>query len=95
MYGTLDEVRRPFTGNAVLVRSTAGDLPAIPGVALVEGHNAARRLTLQPGVTPQDVLKALVAQNVSVEQFEIAAPTLDEIFIQVVQSSEPSTEASQ
>ncbi len=95
LYGTLDEVRRPFTGNAVLVRSASGELPVIPGVALVEGHNAAQRLTLQEGVTPQDVLKALVAQNVAIEQFEIAAPTLDEIFIQVVQSSEANAEASQ
>ena len=86
LYGSLDEVRRSFTGNAVLVRTAGAALPAIPGVALVEEHNAAQRLTLQAGVTPQDVLRELVAQNVVIEQFEIAAPTLDEIFIQVVGS---------
>ncbi len=27
----------------------------------------------------------MVAQNVTIEQFEVAVPTLDEIFIEVVQ----------
>jgi ABC-type uncharacterized transport system ATPase subunit len=30
-------------------------------------------------------LRSLVAQNVNLEQFEISMPTLDEIFIRVVQ----------
>ena len=36
------------------------------------------------GITPQDVLRELILRNITVEQFEIAMPTLDEIFIQVV-----------
>jgi ABC-type uncharacterized transport system ATPase subunit len=37
------------------------------------------------------VLRALVAQNVNIEQFEVAMPTLDEIFIRVVQGEEAGT----
>jgi ABC-2 type transport system ATP-binding protein len=48
-------------------------------------HNSATKLVLTEGSTPQDVLAELVAQDVTVEKFEIALPTLDEIFIKVVQ----------
>jgi ABC-2 type transport system ATP-binding protein len=84
LYGDLDEIRQKFAGHAVLVR-TKGLLPSVAGVERVESHNAASILTLSQGVSPQDVLKSMVAQNVALEQFEIATPTLDEIFIRVVQ----------
>jgi ABC-2 type transport system ATP-binding protein len=84
LYGDLDGIRRQFMGHAVLVRATAA-LPQLPGVEQVEAHNTSTRLTLASGISPQDVLRSLVAQEVTVEQFEIAVPTLDEIFIRVVQ----------
>jgi ABC-type uncharacterized transport system ATPase subunit len=44
-------------------------------------------LTLSPPATSQSVLKDLLASDVIVEGFEIAVPTLDEIFIRVVEGS--------
>lgn len=87
LYGSLDEIRRRFSGHAVLVR-TDRPLPALPGVLKAEQHNTTTRLSLSPDTTPQVVLRALVEQDIPIEQFEIALPTLDEIFIQVVQSAE-------
>jgi len=87
LYGNLDDIRRQYSGHAVLVR-TEGNLPTIPGVESIVTHNSALKLTLTPGTSPQDVLRALVALDVTVEQFEIATPTLDEIFIRVVQGEE-------
>ena len=58
------------------------------GVEQVSPHNDATKLTLAQGTTPQDVLRALVAQNVILEKFEIAIPTLDEIFIRVVEEGD-------
>jgi ABC-2 type transport system ATP-binding protein len=84
LYGNLDDIRRQYSGHAVLVR-TEGNLPTIPGVESIVTHNSALKLTLSPGTSPQDVLRALVALDVTLEQFEIATPTLDEIFIRVVQ----------
>jgi ABC-2 type transport system ATP-binding protein len=84
LYGNLLDIQRSFSGHAVLVR-TREPLPELPGVAIRENHNAAQKLTLTDDVHPQDILQALVAQNLTVEQFEIAVPTLDEIFIRVVQ----------
>jgi ABC-2 type transport system ATP-binding protein len=92
LYGELSEIQRQFAGNALLVR-TSGELPALPGVVSVEEHNAASRLVLAPGAKPQDVLRALVEKNVEVEQFELAMPTLDEIFLRVVQDNAPGESA--
>jgi hypothetical protein len=85
LYGGLDEIRHRFSGHAVLVRA-AGSLPSLPGVERVEAHNAAARLTLSPSTSPQDVRRALVSQNVLVEQFEeIEDPYLRERKADVVQ----------
>ena len=83
--GKLDEIRRQFTGHAVLVRALDA-LPELPGVTEVTPINGSYRLALAEATTPQSVLHALVERNVALEQFEIAIPTLDEVFIQVVAS---------
>jgi len=91
LYGELDGIRRQFMGHAVLVRA-AEELPQLPGVERVEAHNASQRLTLASGTSAQEVLRSLVTQGVTVEQFEIAVPTLDEIFIRTVSADQPGEE---
>jgi ABC-2 type transport system ATP-binding protein len=83
LYGRLEDIRRHYAGNALWVR-TVGTLPALPGIQQVAQHNGDYKLALAEGTTPQAVLEALVAQGVPLQRFEIAIPTLDEIFIRVV-----------
>jgi len=83
LYGALEAIRRAHAGHAVLVR-VAGDLPDMAGVEAVAAHNGASRLTLAAHTSPQDILEQLVQSHTVVEQFEIAVPTLDEIFIRTV-----------
>jgi ABC-2 type transport system ATP-binding protein len=85
LYGPVDEIRRAHAGRAVLVR-VRGSLPDVTGVLASAPHNGALQLTLADGMTAQDVLEQLVSQHAAVEQFEIATPTLDEIFIRAVKS---------
>jgi len=87
LYGNLNDIRRQYAGNAVLVRADR-QLPQIPGVESVVQHNQATKLILAPETTPQQVLHTLVDDGVTLEKFEIAFPTLDEIFIQVVEPGE-------
>ncbi len=87
LYGTLEEVRRQYSGHAVLVRA-AGPLPTVPGVQQTSTHNSAVKLTLAGDTMPQEVLQALVMQGVVLERFEIAIPTLDEIFIRAVEGGD-------
>jgi ABC-2 type transport system ATP-binding protein len=88
LYGYLEEIRKQFSGHAVIV-SSPNPLPSLPGVLQVEPHNSsAFRLNLAASTSSQEVLRRLVEQGVQVDQFEIAAPTLDEIFIRVVQQDD-------
>jgi len=98
LYGEVDRIQRDFSGNAVLVEGQ-GELPQIPGVTEVRLEangapnvvmngvaNGALHLALSPGTTPQDVFRFLAGQtSYQVERFEIAAPSLEEIFVSVVQ----------
>jgi len=94
LYGEVDRIRRDFGGHAVLVEGQ-GELPSLPGVVKVERQadraangatNGAIHLTLEPGTTPQDVFRTLAQQAAfQVERFEIAEPSLEEIFVSVVQ----------
>jgi ABC-2 type transport system ATP-binding protein len=87
LYGQLEQIRRQFAGRELLVRASSPLPDRLTGIQSCVAQNGGFRLTLQPGSSAQDVLRELVSQNVPVEQFEIAMPTLDEIFIQVVKGS--------
>jgi ABC-2 type transport system ATP-binding protein len=84
LYGELESIRRQYSTNAVLVRSRQPLPETIPGILSIQPHNSSQRLDLAPGTTPQDILRTLLEHNIDLEQFEIALPTLDEIFIKVV-----------
>lgn len=85
LYGALRDIRSSYASQAVLVGSHMPLPDIISGTERREKLNGVTRLTLTAGSTPQDVLRSLVSQEVPVDQFEIAVPTLDEIFIKVVQ----------
>jgi ABC-2 type transport system ATP-binding protein len=84
LYGPLKQIQRAYSGDEVIVR-IGGQLPQIQGVQAVTQKNGTVHLTLTGDTTPQQVLEQLIRQQAAVEQFEIAAPTLDEIFIRAVQ----------
>jgi len=87
LYGDLGQIRRQFSGHGVLVQ-VAGPLPEFSGVTSIEQHNGAVHLSLASDNTPQRIVKQLVDSDVLIERFEIAVPTLDEIFIQAVSDSQ-------
>jgi ABC-2 type transport system ATP-binding protein len=84
LYGDLEPIRRRYAGHEVLVRA-AGEIPRVAGVSAIAAHNDALKLTLDAGTRPHDVLKALIAADVVVEHFEVALPSLEEVFVRVVQ----------
>ena len=84
LYGTLEEIRNRYPTQDILVNASAPLPQKIAGVERVENVNAHNKLVLKPGVTAQSVLKELVRNEIPLEHFEIAIPSLDEIFIKVV-----------
>ncbi len=84
LYGPLQDIRRQFSGHSVTIR-TSDKIPALQGIERIETLNGTVKLHLSTGTAPQEILRSLVAQNINLDQFEMTMPTLDEIFIRVVQ----------
>ncbi len=86
LYGQVDEIKRQFSGNAIVVEGQ-GNMEGIPGVIEVRRENGdAFHMPLEAGVSPQDVFRALAARDVKIERFEIAEPSLEDIFVNIVGS---------
>ena len=84
LYGEVDQIRRQFAGNAVML-SGQGDFAGLPGVLEARQQNGDWHLALAVGVSPQEVLRALALRDdIKLERFEIAEPSLEDIFVTVV-----------
>lgn len=82
--GSLKEVQQRFASNQVLIQ-TDSELPeSLPGVQRIEEEGLYYRLTPSDGTTSHAILQQLMDQRIGLNSFEIATPTLDEIFIKVV-----------
>ena len=83
--GPLDEVRQRYAGNAVVIRGR-GDFSGLPGVLESRREDDHLHLSLAAGTDPRSVLQALTQRDdVFIEQFEVAQPSLEDIFVRVVQ----------
>lgn len=88
LYGTLHEIQQKFAKPAVLV-SSPDPLPTpIAGVTSIDKVNGSSLLHLEKGILPQTILQELMSAHLTLEKFEIAMPSLDEIFIEVVKNQE-------
>jgi ABC-2 type transport system ATP-binding protein len=88
LYGHISEVRRRFASNAVILEGQ-GLLEALPGVVAIQNSNGRFLLNLNDTTSPQDVLRMIGQSDAfHVERFEIAMPTLDEIFVRVAREQE-------
>ena len=84
LYGLVNEIKRNFAGNAIVLEGQ-GDFSQVPGVLDVRHHNGTWEMGLQVGTDPQAVLQGLLAQpDNRITRFELAEPSLDDIFVQVV-----------
>ena len=83
--GPLREVRRA-SGRRLVRISVAEDhrlpwLSAVPGARIIQAGVERSSVELDPGTEPQDLLAAAVAAGARVLHFEVADPTLEQIFI--------------
>lgn len=90
LYGPVNDIRNQYALHAIIVQGQ-GNWAALPGVERVElaenGHPSAT-LHLKPGVTTGNVLAAIAAApDTNIERFELAVPSLNDIFIRVVEDS--------
>ena len=94
LYGPVTDIKRNFAGNAVVIEGQ-GDFANIPGVLETRHQNGTWHLALELGTDPQAVFRALATRvGVKIERFELEEPSLDDIFVNVVQNSATKLEAN-
>jgi len=86
LYGALADVRREFSDGAVLAQGDGipDRLGGLRSASIAGPTDGAIRFVLNDKATPRDLFRELAAQDVTVDRFEVAVPSLDEIFIKVV-----------
>ena len=82
VYGQLDEIRRRYSPNDVIVW-TAMDLAAL-GVQATPHKTGGWRVELPPSATPAGYLNELVRSGVLIERYEPLVTRMDEIFVSLV-----------
>ncbi len=83
LYGSLNEIKSRYRHNSVLL-DVAGELGEMPGVITKNAHKDYVELVLDGDTTPQQLLERLVSSGIAINRFEIATPTLNEIFLKIV-----------
>jgi ABC-2 type transport system ATP-binding protein len=83
--GRLRDVKRS-TGRRMVRISVADDhrmawLAAVPGTRIIQAGMDRSSVELDPGVEPEHVLAAAMAAGARVLHFEVADPTLEQVFI--------------
>ena len=82
LQGNLTEIKSKYRSNSVIIDSE-GELGQMPGVTERRTHKGYTELVLDENTTPKQVLERLVSTGIVVNRFEVATPSLNEIFLKV------------
>ncbi len=86
LYGNLREVKTRYRSHSVIL-DFEGELGQVPGVVEKRAHKGYVELVLDENTNPKQVLERLAHTNVVINRFEIATPSLNEIFLEVAGSN--------
>ncbi len=82
--GLLSEIKRQFAGSEIFIASDHAP-DAIGGVLRSRRDGTGYVLRLADGYAPESVLRALLDRGAKIDRFELATPSLEEIFLRVVE----------
>jgi ABC-2 type transport system ATP-binding protein len=80
LYGDLTEIKARYRGNSILL-GFEGEPGEMPGVIARRPRKGYTELLLDGQTTPQQVLEYLVTRGIEINRFEVATPSLNEIFL--------------
>jgi ABC-2 type transport system ATP-binding protein len=86
LYGTLEEVQRQHSDNAVLVQSGA-DYAQCPLIDKIHPNGKTAKIYLKEGIPHKDFLVWLAHSSHEVESFERATTPLEDIFIKLAEET--------
>ena len=82
--GNIETVRQQFARSELIV-SAANPIPKdIPGICSITKENRHQRIKIGKQYNPKAILAEMINRKVEIEHFEIAVPSLDEIFVDVI-----------
>lgn len=87
LYGELAEIKSRYRNNSVFLKFD-GVLGEIEGVVGKKAHGDYVELFLDGETPPQRILEQLASQGVRVNRFEVSTPSLNEIFLQIVEKEQ-------
>ncbi|HWN11304.1 MAG TPA: ABC transporter ATP-binding protein [Pyrinomonadaceae bacterium] len=84
--GSIREVKRGFSRNAVALRLVGGEsvLANRDLISHVQRHSDSLEILLAEGTDAQTLLKELLAEGTTIERFEMIEPSLHDIFVEKV-----------
>jgi ABC-2 type transport system ATP-binding protein len=83
LYGDLADIKLSYRSSSVIV-DFEGKVGELSGVIEKRAHKGHVELVLDGSTTPQRILEQLIESGVVINRFEVATPSLNEIFLQVV-----------
>ena len=86
--GFVDAIKEDLGDHAAVVQADAG-LEDLPEVVRVEPHGSGTKVHLREGCEPSEFLGHALAAGVRIEHFELALPSLEDIFVQIVNEDRP------
>lgn len=82
LYGNLKEIKSNYKSNSVIL-DFEGELGQVPGVAEKRVRKDYVELIIDGSATPKQILERLVNTGITINRFEVATPSLNEIFLKV------------
>ena len=83
--GAPSELRRRYRGDTVRVESPDALPDPIAGAKILDRSGESTTIRLEDGTTAEQILEQLLDASVRIERFEVALPSLEDIFIREVQ----------
>ncbi|MCA9658539.1 MAG: ATP-binding cassette domain-containing protein [Myxococcales bacterium] len=93
--GSPAAIRQRYGHDTLRVRTRDPDLDlaSLPGITGVSDYGHTKELRLAAAADPQAILRELMAQT-EVSHFEVAEPSLHDIFVRIAKPSEPAEAAA-
>lgn len=86
LYGDVDEVKSQFGSNTIHMRYD-GVIPDDTSRYTFRAENKFAEITPQQDIHPNEVLRYLLDNGVTVQTFEVSSPSLNDIFIKISQEA--------
>ena len=92
--GPIADIKRRFAGSELFI-VTDVDPQGADGVLVSRRDGAGYSLRLAEGSAPEDVLRSLLERGAKIDRFELATPSLEEIFLRVVGREQAEAEGDE